>query len=232
MRRRIVPLILGSGFLGLSVFLTYWLLLADGLQSLQALALGLSEHSVDLRYVLPVYALVSFFSQLIIVPSGSLILIFAGFFLGPLVAASVFAIAQLAAAWPVTRTAMLLIEAGNTSALDRLNQAIASTSGLRRLREDEFFAGIALRLTPVIPSAAACLLAAGLGFRLRTFLLATAAVCWVRPLFFASVGGAIGELSDIREILEDPAQIDVTPLFLLLIAAFLLWIGRGWMRGA
>ena len=87
---------------------------------------------------------------------------------------------------------------------------------------------VVLRLTPVIPSAAACLLAAGLGVDLRKFLAATAAVCWIRPLFFASVGGSLQALSALPNALSTSSVFG--PLLLLAIAALLLLIVKLTMR--
>jgi len=98
----------------------------------------------------------------------------------------------------------------------------------RLVREEGFFATVVIRLTPVIPSAAACLLAAGLNIGLIRFIPATIAVCWIRPLFFASVGGSLQALSGISEAASASAALK--PLLLLFIAAFVVFLSRLYLR--
>jgi len=85
-----------------------------------------------------------------------------------------------------------------------------------------------LRLTPVIPSAAACLLAAGLAITLNKFILATIAVCWIRPLFFASIGGSLQALTELSMASSGVAAFK--PLLLLFIAAVVLLLVKVLLR--
>ena len=101
---------------------------------------------------------------------------------------------------------------------------------LLTIRDEELLASVAIRLTPVIPSAVACLLAAGLGIGRNAFLLGTAISCWIRPLFFASVGAStqmLMELTDPAKILE---SVSFVPLIMAFVAASLLFALRVWLR--
>jgi len=66
------------------------------------------------------------------------------------------------------------------------------------LKNEPFTLSAVLRLTPVIPAAIAAIVAATLKVGDTTFVLATLCVGWVRPLFFASIGGAVLSLSQIQ----------------------------------
>jgi len=167
-------------------------------------------------------------SQLLIIPSGSLILIAAGFMFSPLLAAGIFSVAQVLCSWPVYRIGKVISDKF-PQRFDLLTTRFSFPPDWDRLvREEGFFATVVIRLTPVIPSAAACLLAAGLNIGLIRFIPATIAVCWIRPLFFASVGGSLQALSGISEAASASAALK--PLLLLFIAAFVVFLSRLYLR--
>jgi len=216
--------------LTLSVAGSVWLLLFGGLEVVQDFLVSLSIRvDRDNWWWLGAYAVVCLLSQLLIVPSGSLILIAAGFIFSPLLAAGIFSVAQIICSLPVYAI-------GKTISDKYPNRFQALNSRFRFsadwpvdwesiVRHEGFLATVVLRLTPVIPSAAACLLAAGLGIGWSRFLLATVAVCWVRPLFFASVGGSLQALTALRDGVST-----VLPLLLLFAASVALLLAKLFLR--
>ena len=213
-----------------SVIVTAWLLFYGGTEILVT-AFWRSYDWVQLNraVALVVFFIISFVSQLIVMPSGSLMLLLAGFALGALPAAAVFAVAQVLSAWPVyeiSRRALKPVDKGFTrgSAQQRIKKILDK---LASLRGNEVLATVLLRVTPVIPSAGACLLAAMFGIALRPFMIGTLLTCWIRPLFFASSGAALSAVlieADVREVL---GGLDVTPLLLAFVSAVVLFfVGR------
>jgi len=166
-------------------------------------------------------------SQLLIIPSGSLILIAAGFIFSPLVAAGIFSVAQVICSWPVYGIGRTISEKF-PQRFNSLTKRFKFPPGWERVVQQEgFLATVVLRLTPVIPSAAACLLAAGLAIGLQKFILATIVVCWIRPLFFASIGGSLQVLTDLSGASGNTA---FKPLLLLFIAALVLLLLKVFLR--
>lgn len=205
-----------------STLATVWLLAFDGVATLQSL-MGFIDANArvarnDAVWLLA-YSGICIVSQLLVVPSGSLILIAAGFIFTPLVATAIFSLAQVLCSWPVYSAG----EAISKRFPERFSQYTArlkpDSDWPKRVQREGFFASIVLRLTPVIPSAAACLLAAGFGIRRRHFIPATVVVCWIRPLFFASIGGSLQALSSAPDALSSAAT---GPLLLLFFASVLL----------
>ncbi len=221
-----------------SVCATAWLLRFGGRELIAATLPELARQLIDGQLVndgwhsrtLPVYALICVVSQLIVVPSGSLILLVAGFLYGPVIAATVFSLAQILTAWPVYRVASEILHKSGQQSLAKFHHILPGSAALTSLREESFVASVTIRLTPVIPSAVAVVLAAALQIPVRVFLLATVAVCWVRPLFFAAVGGSFGEVSQLRESLDSPGEINVAPLVIVFVTAALLLLARLWLR--
>jgi uncharacterized membrane protein YdjX (TVP38/TMEM64 family) len=78
--------------------------------------------------------------------------------------------------------------------------------------QDGIWASVVLRLTPVIPNAPACMIAAAAGIDLRAFMIGSVLAGWVRPLYFASLGATLGSLAQISEL----TAVDVRTLLPLL----------------
>ncbi len=210
-------------FVALSVAVTAWWLFFDGLDSLQSQLMYFNQqaNSSDSKTVwLAVYALVCIFSQLLIVPSGSLILMAAGFIFSPIIAAGIFSVAQVLCSWPVYRLGTI-VSRRFPDRFKQLTQKFKLPGDWHDVVQKEgFYATVVLRLTPVIPSAAACLIASGLGIRLWRFIPATMVVCWIRPLFFASLGGSLQTLAGLPNAINGIATLQ--PLILAFFAAVAL----------
>ena len=218
-------------FIVASVAGSVWLLLFDGLAVVQSLLLSVNERVRDANSNLPwliAYALVCLLSQLLIVPSGSLILIGAGFIFTPLLAAGIFSVAQVICSWPVYSIGKVVSEKFPQRFSSLTKRFKLASDWERVVQQEGFLATVVLRLTPVIPSAAACLLAAGLSIRLHTFILATIVVCWIRPLFFAGIGGSLQVLTDLKTAAGGVASFK--PLIFLFIAAFALLLVKVFLR--
>ena len=222
---------LTAAFVAASVAGTVWLLFFNGLESIQSLMAFIDVKANAARndgFWLFVYCCICIVSQLLVVPSGSLILIAAGFIFSPLLATVIFSLAQILCSWPVYKMGELV----SNRYPDRF-KLIATRFKVapdweQAVQKEGFIATIVLRLTPVIPSAAACLLAAGFGITLRKFIPATIAVCWIRPLFFASIGGSLQALSALPDALGATSVFG--PLLLLAIASMVLLLAKLYTR--
>lgn len=183
-----------------------------------------------LASMLVIYAVVCLLTQLLVLPSGSMILIVSGFVFGPLVAAAIYSVAQILTSWPVYKVAELSMQSGARGLLYNFQQSLLSRPIVKTLNQDGVVAAIVLRLTLVVPSAVACCIAATLKIPIGAFVSATVLVCWVRPLFFASVGGALQELSLLKNTLEGGASINLWPIILVFFSSLLLLLVRLWLR--
>lgn len=221
--------------IAVSVAASIWLLWLDGSTTLtQLLSRSIDSQPSHGRFAtgLLVFFIVSLTTQLLVVPSGSILLIAAGFTFGATPATLTYALAQLLSAWPVYAASAAARKRpggwarhASAPAAQRLLQSIGT------LRQDALLTTITLRLTPLIPSAVACVLAAMLQLPLRFFLLGTLAVCWVRPLFFASSGASLAQLGNLRADNFSLAALDPTPLVLVFAAAIgLLLLKRTLVR--
>lgn len=215
-----------------SIALTFWLLVFGGADTALA-AFWKTHHWIEQNYLaaIAVFFVVSLISQLIIMPSGSLILLVAGFTLGAIPAAGAFAVAQVLAAWPVyvlSRTSVAKLQTGSVA---NRGAAIKDTAArLSKVRGNDVVATLLLRLTPVLPSAAASALAALAGIRFRSFLIGTVLCCWIRPLFFAGSGESMSAFllkSDAQDALS---RVSVMPLLLIFLSALLLYILDLWLK--
>lgn len=214
-----------------SVVGSIWLVAFDGLDALQALLAGINNkvsNTGDSTLWLAAYAVLCLLSQLLVIPSGSLILIAAGFIFSPLLAAGIFSVAQVLCSWPVYRIGKSISDKFPHRFELLTNKFNFPPDWDHLVQEEGFIATIVLRLTPVIPSAAACLLAAGLNIGLYRFIPATIVVCWIRPLFFASVGGSLQALTALTDAGSTSAV--VVPLLLLFCAAVLVLLTKLYLR--
>ena len=214
-----------------SVAGSIWLLVFDGLSLVQNVLVRVNSRIEGAEGNLPwliAYAIVCLLSQLLIVPSGSLILIAAGFIFSPLLAAGIFSVAQVICSWPVYSIGKIVSEKFPHRFRSLTKRFKFPTDWEHIVQQEGFLATVVLRLTPVIPSAAACLLAAGLAIDFTKFILATIAVCWIRPLFFASIGGSLQALTDLSD--ASGGVTTFKPLLLMFIAALVLLLVKVFLR--
>lgn len=199
-------------------------LVVDGARYLERLR---TDHST-LPLWLAGFAVVSFCLQLLIVPSGSLLLIGAGFVFGVVPSVLVYTAMQCLAIVPVYR----LCEYSAVNDPLRLQHRLSvwlEKSGVARVADAEpLVSGMVLRLTPVLPSAAASGVAAVTGIPMVVFFLSTLLVGWVRPLFFASIGGAVSEFSGFATALS--GDFSAAPLILVFLTTVVLLAVRLWLR--
>jgi len=175
------------------------------------------------------FSLAVFVSQLLIVPSGSVLMLFGGFMLGAPAATLIFSIVQIL-------TTGLLVWLGRKSGIERLHQSLSRWSGLvettfKALDRVPLTLGIVLRLFPVLPSAVACLLSVVFTIPLRIFLFATFLVGWIRPLLFASAGALLPSVLAIEASQSDTAVSVLWPASLLFFSALMLLAVRIWLTG-
>lgn len=218
-----------------SIVGTAWVAFFGGAEHLQQLiyraaSFAQSAGGENRSSMLVLYSLVCVVTQLIVIPSGSMILIVSGFIFGPLVAASIFSLAQLLTLWPVYRVAAVSMQSSEAGLLHKFQQALLNNPTVQNLKQEGVVAGIVLRLTPVVPSAAACCFAAALNIPIRAFVVATLLVCWVRPLFFASIGGTLQELSSLKSTIGGGESMNLWPIILVFVASLLLLLARLWLR--
>lgn len=218
-----------------SALLTTWVILPGGLESIVALIVDgvgyLRQIPTDIASLLPwfaVFAVISFCLQLLVVPSGSLLLIGAGFVFGVMPSVLIYTAMQCLAIFPVYRLCAYS-SANNLFGLQRKLDDWIDRSGVSRVAGAEpLVSGMVLRLTPVLPSAVATGIAALSVIPVKVFLLSTLAVGWVRPLFFSSVGGAVSELSGFATALS--GDFRAAPLIVVFLATVLLLAVRLWLR--
>lgn len=217
-----------------SVFGSLWVVLFDGAQVIQNALMHIATLAEKGRHqnqgtLMLLYAGICLVTQLIVIPSGSMILIVSGFIFGPVLAAGLFSIAQVLALWPVYAIAAWSLRTDKAGFLKRFQQRLLSMPVVKALKREGIALGMVLRLTPIIPSAAASCLAAGLNIPLRAFFIATLLVCWVRPLFFASIGGALQEVSSLQSTLGGQSSFSVWPIVLVFVAAVIVLVTRLWL---
>jgi len=140
------------------------------------------------------FALVFFLSQLVAIPSGTVLLILSGTLLGWWMGL-VFHIAMMAAAVPV----FLAARAHPQQALHLAERWLpkrfwqAHARGLLAgCQHHAALSTMALRLLPIVPSAGCTLVVAALGGRLAGFMTGTLLAGWVRPVAFATLGQLAG----------------------------------------
>lgn len=143
---------------------------------------------------LALYALVCFLSQLVIVPSGTLIALGGGYLFGLVAGGGVLALSALAA--------NLIVFAIAGSAFSGLVARYADAAPQRRraldILQSEGAAGVvALRLSPIVPSALTATLSAAAGISLATFAIMSFSTIWVRPFAFAAAGSSMRQLADV-----------------------------------
>lgn len=179
-------------------------------------------------YIVFSFVCLALVSQFLVIPSGSILMIGGGFLLGSLPAALIYT-----ALLPITGIIIGLITASSSlnQWVDTLLRKYSKAAKIIELLKNEpFTLSAVLRLTPVIPAAIAAIVASTLKVRHTTFICATLCVGWIRPLFFASIGGAAQSLTQFQ---DDPFSINdksILALSLLAISAMLNLLVRCWLR--
>jgi uncharacterized membrane protein YdjX (TVP38/TMEM64 family) len=173
---------------------------------------------------LVLYALICFLSQLVIVPSGTLIALGGGYLFGMLAGGGVLALGALAA------NVIVFVLAG--SAFSGWVSSYAEKAPQRRKALDilqaEGAAGVlALRLSPIVPSALTATLSAAAGISLATFAAMSLLTIWVRPFAFAAAGASMRGLTDIAQGAPASTAMLISTLSL---AGFLLFALRLYVR--
>lgn len=179
-------------------------------------------------YVVICFVFLVLISQLLVVPSGSILMIGGGFLLGSLPAALIYT-----ALLPVTG-----IIVGKVTESSSLKNWVATllyksnkvTRIVELLNHEPFTLSAVLRLTPVIPAAIAAIVASTFKVPHSTFIFATLCVGWVRPLFFASIGGTAHSLTQLHTGSSGTTELGILPILLLALCAILNLLVRCWIR--
>jgi uncharacterized membrane protein YdjX (TVP38/TMEM64 family) len=159
--------------------------------------------------VAALFAAWALIANCLVVPAGTLSMIVGGALLGTAVPTLIWSVAQLMTA-PVLYA---LTRRGVASAGSPHNKQIAQLVSLAQT--NGFKATVLLRLLPIMPNAAATMLAASAGIDLRTFLIGSALTGWVRPTYFAGLGATVGSLSKVEAVTDLLSLATLTPLLLL-----------------
>ena len=178
----------------------------------------LEQYPVAFTCAFTVWALIA---NCLIVPAGSLSLIIGGAALGTFLPAAIWFAAQLASAPFIHRAASDRVV--RQRLIERYLGASA-TKLMARAARDGIWASVVLRLTPILPSAPAALIAAGIGISLRSFLIGSSLAGWVRPLYFASIGAAAGSYARAENISSTSGI--TAPLIVLGCVSIVLFAAR------
>jgi uncharacterized membrane protein YdjX (TVP38/TMEM64 family) len=204
----------------------------------------LAERPVLMVAVFSVWSLIC---VSLIVPVGTLSVIVGGILFGAVLPAVLWTAAQLVTApviYHLTRSG--IGNAGSGPGTEAgAGQEAAPSAGARLVerwlgrrsaeivdlaRVDGLFTVIVLRLLPIIPSAPTCMIAAALGIQLKHLMVATLAVGWVRPLYYASLGVTIGSLSRLEDAGGVLSMAVVSQLMFVLAGGAVLWLARYLVR--
>lgn len=173
-----------------SVIGSAMIMLAGGGAALVDALLSTEQHATRLAIVFAAWALVA---NCLVLPAGSLSLIAGGAALGTLVPAAIWFVAQLITAPLLYRAGHL--DRGHVEGIMRRYLGATAADLVVNAARDGIWTTAVLRLTPVLPSAPATLIAAATGIRFRSFVWGSLLVGWVRPLYFASLGASFGSLA-------------------------------------
>ncbi len=184
-------------FLILSIVATVWLSSVDKTAIVDWFY---QQYQQSSTLALIVFAAVTLVSQLIVMPSGFLLLLLGGFMLGAWPATLIYSIIQVLTVFPVRWLAHR-----NQLPSGVVNFAHKQTTRfqvINSLNARPLVVGMILRLTPVIPSAVACLLSVWLKLSLGVFISATVLVCWVRPLIFSTIGERLPDIGRLVQLVS------------------------------
>jgi hypothetical protein len=181
------------------------------IEVVKSVAMFADEAKANLTLVILCYFAVSFMMQLALLPSGTIVPIVGGFLLGAPVAAGVYFLSQLAATpivWAMSRRSLGPTGDLKVEALVKRFVPERWRGLIARAREEGVLGAMGLRL--LLPSAVACIVAAGIKIPLASLMLATLLVNWARPYVVASVGAAaksFAELGDPRLLIEQGSAV-------------------------
>lgn len=179
------------------------------------------------------YVVLSAISQILILPSGSLLLLAGGAVLGAPAALAGYFLMQVAMApllleW--SRAALDGADSAHRGSLVERHVPRTWRPVVENLRDEGVLTTLTLRLMPVIPNAVACMIAAALGISTARFMAGTLIGGWIRPLVFASAGAALPMLTSLAEPGRALTLTSVLPVIVALAAAATLLAVRLWLR--
>jgi len=161
------------------------------------------------------------FTQLLIIPSGSAILLITGAVIGP-----ISGLLYFAAMLGVSPLVYFIGTSQPKVAQDALSRLRKEHAGQKLLAnvlkgmQNKPIGGMgALRLLPVVPSAPAVLVAAALGLSLRGVLIGTAFFGFIRPMAISTIGYSVGMVSLTSDKYPDLAIILIMLVGLSSLAA-------------
>lgn len=179
------------------------------------------------HYVLSciVFALWSFLSLLLVVPTGTLSVIAGGWLLGGIPAAAIYVAMVFPATIVLMRVAAGMRRGWLANAVAaRLPKRLAL---LPSAVETEGVATVAaMRLNPVVPNAVLCVMAPALGISLRQVLIGTVLTGWVRPVLFATAAELVGSASGLTTAIDAVGPHRLMAASAFAVAACILLAGR------
>jgi uncharacterized membrane protein YdjX (TVP38/TMEM64 family) len=194
---------------------------------LQALHGWTAAHPI---LAIAVYGVVATAAQCIIAPTGSLLMIAGGYFLG-YVAAPVFfagtlisgAIVHTLSGYPVM--ANLAERVARNRGSQQVRAYLASLS--ERITKRPILLSAMLRPIPVLPAAATAFLTRQLGINGWAVFLGTLLAGWIRPLSYAALGASLPNV----ELLADPATMlqSANLPVLAISSSVLIVVTLGWL---
>jgi uncharacterized membrane protein YdjX (TVP38/TMEM64 family) len=176
---------------------------------------ALSDRPVLIAVVFAAWALVA---NCLVVPAGTLSMIIGGALLGTVLPTLIWSVGQLLSApllYALTKRGVGTVPMLRNVQVAQLVK-LAQTNGLQ--------VTALLRLLPIMPNAAATMIAATAGIDLRTFLVGSVLTGWVRPAYFAGLGAAVGSLSKVDAVTDLLSLRTLVPLLLLFAGAVILVI--------
>ena len=176
--------------------------------------------------LLGLFAVWAMVANMLVLPAGSLSLIAGGAALGSLLPAAIWFLAQLVTS-PLLYRASATDHARVLGLVDKYAGRIAAGC-LDRAARDGVWTTILLRLTPVLPSAPAGLIASASGIGLKQFIIGSVLAGWVRPLYFGSIGAGLGSLARLGAGDAKLAWDQVLPLLVVFVVAAATVVVRQW----
>lgn len=227
---RTTALIILAALAAASIIATAALWLAGGSGTIEQLfaELGLWVEAKPVTAIV-CFALWAIAANLVVIPSGSLTLVAAGFLAGPWVPALIWWGSQVMTAPIVHTVGRRSFEPG---ALERWLAKAMPAATIETLQtaaqKEAFLTSVIFRLMPTLPSAPAAILASLVGIRVATFTAATVAVGWLRPLYFASLGASLPALRNPSGLLDVATLAPLIAVFVAMAAmlGLRLWLAR------
>jgi uncharacterized membrane protein YdjX (TVP38/TMEM64 family) len=193
-----------------SVVASGWIIAAGGgpalLHAAQATLARLNESP---RTIIALFAAWALVANCLVVPAGTLSMIVGGALLGTVLPTLIWSVAQL-----ITAPLLYALTKRGVGPVPMLQNARV-VQLMTLARANGFQVTALLRLLPIMPNAAATMIAATAGISLRTFLLGSVLTGWVRPAYFAGLGAAVGSLSKVDAVTDLLSLRTLLPLLLL-----------------